>query len=105
MSMTQCLPSSPVPVGASRRSSVPAPEHRWVSKGSTLNPSPGPLLKQRRDTAEGCRDRAPPDLLASVAMTPPHSRDILEMSPAGWTVRAELLHQNESGVPTDRARI
>ena len=34
---------------ADHKSSAPAPEHGWISEQSTLNPSPGPLLKQRRD--------------------------------------------------------
>src|SRR3954468_23954270 len=100
MSMTQCLPSSPVPVGASRRSSVPAPEHRWVSKGSTLNPSPGPLLKERRDTAGGCRDRATADLLEAVTMATAHRRRMLERSAACWTKRAELLQRMETSMET-----
>jgi hypothetical protein len=100
MFMTQCLPSSPLPVEASRRSSVPAPEHRWVSKGSTLNPSPGPLLKQRRDTAEGCRDRATADLLEAVTMATAHSRQMLERSAASWTARADLLQRIEASIKT-----
>ena len=80
--MTQYLPSLPLPVEASRRSSAPAPEHRWVSKGSALNPSPGPLLKQRHDTAEGCRDRATADLLEATTMATAHSRQMLERSAA-----------------------
>ena len=97
--MTQYLPSFPVPVGASRRSSVPAPEHRWVSKGSTLNPSPGPLLKQRRDTAEGCRDRATADLLEATMATA-HSRQMLERSAASWAARADLLQRIEASMKT-----
>ena len=99
--MTHCLPSSSVPVGASRRSSAPAPEHRWVSRGSTLNPSPGPLLKQRRDTAEGCRDRATADLREAVTMATAHSRQMLERSAASWTARADLLERIEAGVETE----
>lgn len=101
--MVRSLPSPPIKPA---RSSLPAaPEHPWINAGSTLNPSPGPLLKQRHDTAQGCRDRATADLLASVAMTTAHSRDMLEMSAAAWTARAELLQRGESGAPTDRATI
>lgn len=101
--MVRSLPS---PLTKPPRSSLPAaPEHRWINDGSTLNPSPGPLLKERRDTAEGCRDRASADLLAAVAMTTAHSRDMLETSAAAWTARAELMQRGESGAPTDRAAI
>jgi hypothetical protein len=101
--MFRSLPSPPTkPHGFS---SSAAPEHPWINDGSTLNPSPGPLLKQRRDTAEGCRDRAAADLLAAVTMTTAHSRHVLEVSAAAWTVRAELLQRSESGTASDRATI
>jgi hypothetical protein len=38
-------------------------------------------------------------------MTTAHSRDMLEMSAAAWTARAELLQRGESGAPTDRDTI
>lgn len=99
--MTQYLPPPPPPpVEADRRSSAPAPEHRWVSKGSTLNPSPGPLLKQRHDTAEGCRDRAAADLLEAVTMMTARSRQMLERSAASWNTRAEVLQRMEAGMKT-----
>jgi hypothetical protein len=85
---------------ALRRSSAPAPEHSWVSNGSTLNPSPGPLLKERRDTADGCRDRATADLLEAVTMATAHSRRMLERSAASWSQRAELLQRMESSIDT-----
>ncbi len=69
-----------------------------MSKGSTLNPSPGPLLKQRRDTAEGCRDRATAFLLESVTMVSGHNRRTLEKTAAAWTTRAELLQRLEERV-------
>ncbi len=75
---------------------APAPEPRWISKGSTLNPSPGPLLKERRDTADGCRDRATADLLEAVTMATPHGRQMLEKSAASWNARAELLQRMEA---------
>ena len=96
--MTQYLPSPPLPVEADRRSSAPAPEHRWISRGCTLNPLPGPLLKQRRDTAEGCRDRATADLLEAVTMATAHSRQMLERSAASWNTRADLLQRLEAGM-------
>jgi hypothetical protein len=101
MSMTQYVPPF-VPIKTDRSSSAPAPEHRWISKGSTLNPSPGPLQKERRDTAEGCRDRATADLLEAVSMATAHSRRMLERSAASWSARAELLLCIEGEVQTRR---
>lgn len=95
--MMHYLPS-PLPVEADRRSSAPGPEHRWISNGSTLNPSPGPLMKQRRDTAEGCRDRAAADLLEAVTMATARSRKMLERSAASWNARSELLQRMEAGI-------
>jgi hypothetical protein len=65
-----------------------------------LNPSPGPLLKERRDTAEGCRDRATADLLEAVSMATAQSRHMLERSAASWTKRAELLQRTEASIDT-----
>lgn len=87
------------------RSKEVAPEHPWISDRSTLNPSPGPLLKERRDTVEGCRDRATADLLASVAMTTALRRDMLETSAAAWTARADLLQRSENEDPSHPGRI
>jgi hypothetical protein len=96
--MTQDRP--PVPIKAERRSLAPAPELHWISKGSTLNPSPGPLLKQRRDTADGCRDRATADLLEAITMATAHGRQMLEKSAASWNARAELLQRTEADAET-----
>src|SRR3954468_15734674 len=98
MSMTQSLP--PIVAKPKRRSSAPSPEHRWISNGSTLNPSPGPLLKERRDTADGCRDRATADLLEAVTMATAHSRRMLERSAASWNERAQLLQRMEASIDT-----
>jgi hypothetical protein len=98
MSMTKyLLPNVP---GEADRSSALAPEHRWISRGSTLNPSPGPLQKERRDTAEGCRERATADLLQAVTMATAHSRQMFERSAASWSMRAELLQGIESDTQT-----
>jgi hypothetical protein len=90
-------------VSIDHRTSAPAPEHGWISDRSTLNPSPGPLLKQRHDTAEGCRDRATADLLEAVTMATAHSRQMLERSSAAWTARAEVLHRIESSIQSKRS--
>src|SRR5438309_2763222 len=95
------MPMTNLPTRAAslvHRSSAPAPEHGWISDRSTLNPSPGPLLKQRRDTAAGCRDRATADLLQAVTMATAHGRRMLERSAASWNARAELLQRVETGI-------
>lgn len=81
------------------------PEDAWVSKGSTLNPSPGKLLKERRDTSEGCRDRATADLLEAATMATAHSRQMLERSAASWTARSEMLQRVEAGISARLAPI
>ena len=98
--MTQSLP--PIVAKPSRRTSAPSPEHRWISHGSTLNPSPGPLLKQRQDTAEGCRDRATADLLQAVTIVTANGRQMLERSAASWNARAELLQLGEIDLESRR---
>ena len=98
--MTQPLP--PIVAESNRKSSAPSPEYPWISRGSTLNPSPGPLLKQRRDTAVGCRDRATADLLQAVTMATAHGRRMLERSAASWSARAELLQRVETGIEDRR---
>jgi hypothetical protein len=85
--MTQSVPpasASPGPFGQ-------RPEHKWISDGSTLNPSPGPLLKRRRDTASGCRDRASEGLLHAVTLARASDRKALQDNAASWTARAEML--------------
>ena len=53
--------SLPIDLDTNRLAVAARPEDAWISHGSTLNPSPGTLLKERRDTAQGCRSReAPP---------------------------------------------
>ncbi len=71
------------------------PEHKWISDGSTLNPAPGQLLKRRRDTAQGCRDRAGANLLQAVTLASLSDRKALEENAANWTARAVLLRQLE----------
>ena len=71
------------------------PEHNWISDGSTLNPAPGALLKRRRDTADGCRERATADLLQAVTVATASGRKVLEQSAASWNARAELLQTHE----------
>ena len=86
-----------------RKPFAPSPEHRWISDGSTLNPSPGPLLQERRDTAEGCRDRATADLLESIAMTTIYARQKYKRSAASWIARAKILEQAGSRIESRRS--
>lgn len=90
--------SLPIDLDTNRLAVAARPEDAWISHGSTLNPSPGTLLKERRDTAQGCRDRATADLLEAVTMVTAHSRRMLERSAASWQVRAEVLQRVEAGI-------
>jgi hypothetical protein len=76
---------------SSRSTVVAAPEHPWISRGSTLNPSPGLLQSERRDTPEGCRDRATADILRAVSMSSATAKRQLEQSATSWTLRAVQL--------------
>lgn len=93
--MSQPLPA--LDAKATGGSPSEPPEHPWISDRSTLNPSPGRLLKERRDTAEGCRDRATADLVQAGTMNTANGRHVLEKSAASWKARAELLQRIESG--------
>lgn len=88
-----------------RKSLAPVQEQRWIRKESTLNPSPGPLLKHWRDTADGCRDRATADLLEALTMGTAHGRQMLEKSAASWNARAELLQRIAADKETGRDAI
>ena len=91
-------PSVPPYPGQSKTSKVSA-EQPWRTEGTTLNPSPD-TLKQGRDTAEGCRERAAADLLEAQTASTTHERQMLERSAASWTARAELLERTgERGDP------
>jgi hypothetical protein len=79
------------PVPSALSSFARRPEHNWISDGSTLNPSPGALLKQRRDTAAGCRDRAAETLLYTATLIAVSDRTALVDNAARWTDRADQL--------------
>jgi hypothetical protein len=55
-----------------------------------------PLLKQRRDTAAGCRDRAASSHQHAGTMTRTSDRMLLEDSAESWTARADLLQRLET---------
>lgn len=50
-----------------------------------------------RETADGCRERAAADLVASAAMITANQRVRLETSAASWTSRAAILQRVEDG--------
>ena len=93
----------PIPPVSRVRPSLPIrPEHNWISDGSTLNPSPGALLKRRRDTAAGCRDRATESLLHSATSAAVGDRTALVDNAARWTARAEQLQIVETDAEAAR---
>lgn len=103
-------PSNPIhpvqpifPAGTPDRSAAPSPERRWLTEGETMNPGPRTQtprthVKDTRDTALGCRDRATADLVQSLAATTANGRRVLETSAASWGARAELLQRIETGI-------
>jgi hypothetical protein len=66
------------------------------------SPLPSEHTPDRRETAEGCRDRAEADLLESVTMSTANGRRVLESSAASWTARAEMLQRIETGIEKRR---
>ena len=56
------------------------------------------MVKEGRDTAEGCRDRATADVFQALSMTTANGRQTLERSAASWTRRAMMLERLESGM-------
>lgn len=91
--------NAPIPPHRPAPKTAAAPEHRWISDGSTLNPAPGHLQKLRRDTAEGCRERASATLLESLTAHGSAARRLLEQSAASWTLRADHLQDADLRTP------
>ena len=75
-------------------------EHKWISAGSSLNPSPGKLLSRRRDTAEGCRERASEGLLYAATVESTSQRQKLEETAALWIARAHMHDEPADGAKT-----
>jgi len=71
----------------------------WLDDGGSLRPAAilparrTAKVKQPTDTAQGCRDRAAADLLASASMTTNNARLKMETSASCWTARADLLQR------------
>lgn len=84
-------PISPVPHLVDRSSSARANAKSGPAKRSKLTSSPRLFSKERRDTAEGCRERAAADLLKAATMGTEHGRQMLERSASSWSLRAEAL--------------
>jgi hypothetical protein len=91
-----------VPDLASAVSSLPRPVNTWASDASALNPSTDSLPKQRRDTSEGCRDRATDSLYHAMTMVTASDRSSLRNNAARWTARAELLQGEEDSFEADQ---
>ena len=53
---------------------------------------------EKRDTAEGCRDRAADDLRQADEMDTDAGRQMLERSAESWTARADQLERVEAGL-------
>ena len=53
---------------------------------------------EKRDTAEGCRDRAADDLRQADEMDTDAGRRMLERSAESWTARADQLERVEAGL-------
>jgi hypothetical protein len=72
----------------------------WAEDGATLNPAPTPVsrIKDLRDTAEGCRERATADMVSALAMSTANGRQVFEKSAASWTKRADMLQRIETGI-------
>jgi hypothetical protein len=60
--------------------------------------------RTKRETAEGCRERAAADRLASAAMINANQRIQLEASAATWTRRALMLQRVEDGISVKDVR-
>ena len=54
--------------------------------------------RNKRETAEVCRQRSATDLLASVSMLNANQRQRMETSAAMWAERAQILQRVEEGL-------
>lgn len=77
------------------------PTGSFLSLGAMANgigqtPPDEPLSPQRRDTAEGCRDRATSSREHADTMVCGNDRKIIEDSAASWSARADLLQRLET---------
>lgn len=67
-----------------------------MTKVSDSTPSDAALPKPRRDTAEGCRDRATASRQHAGTMVCADDAKLLEDSAASWSARADLLQRLET---------
>jgi hypothetical protein len=101
------------PVSAALRGGGIAALERWVNEGGSLaadrqatvsgrplDPTP---LKEARDTAVGCRDRAVQDRLQAAAADTENGRRVLERSAASWESRAFGIEDREHVSALQRA--
>jgi hypothetical protein len=78
---------------------VPSASAALLLPESDLNLSSS--SKPRRNTAEGCRERATSTLQHAQTMAAPTDRKLLGDSAASWTARADLLQRLEKDVASD----
>ena len=95
-------------------SPVPTAIDRWANEGGAIPPrykrSPAKVrpesrrtIREQRDTAAGCHDRAAADLLQSVTMSTVNGRRTMELSAANWTARALMLERHEAAFEARKA--
>lgn len=88
---------------------------RWEDEGGPVGPkktsppaAPAPSFKNvrdQRDTASGCRERAAADLLEAASLATLNGRLRMESSAAMWTQRAELLGRLEASFDARQAAV
>ena len=94
---------------------VPPALDRWVNEGGAIilprakrspsktRPESRRTIREQRDTAAGCHDRAAADLLQSVTMSTANGRRTMELSAANWTTRALMLERHEAAFEARKA--
>ena len=107
-------PADPLPCDRGDLRPVPSAIDRWANEGGAIPPrakrSPRKTrpesrrtIKEQRDTAAGCHDRAAADLLQSVTMSTANGRRTMELSAAHWTARALMLERHEAAFEARKA--
>ena len=86
-----------------RDSEAHAPPPRRRARTSPAAPPFPKLVREQRDSAAGCRERAAADLLEAASLATVNARQRMESSAARWTVRAELLDRLEASVAARQA--
>ena len=107
--MSQILPLNsphcnflPLASGPAEQACSPGEDQATTPGTSTRSAKTIRSVRDQRDTADGCRERAAADLLRSVSMLIANERRRMESSAASWTARAELLERLEAGMESRR---